>query len=189
MKGVHKERLARMKAKVAEIQIGGATEVEQGEERDVIVDALNSAKAAMEHGVLPGGGVALYQASKLLESGLPKLASDPYEQIGVKILSEALKRPIKLLIENKTGSSAAHIMDKIEQNTENHMFCGYDVKDEKLVDVVDQGVVDSFTIVKTYLQDSVSLSGMLLTTETLVVKDKNYEPLSLKHYQDRRDFF
>ena len=104
-------------------------------------------------------------------------------------MSKALKQPIKLLIENKTGNSAAHIMDKIEQNVPMHMFCGYDVKNEVLVDVVDQGVVDSFTIVKTYLQDSVSLSGMLLTTETLIVKDKNYEPLSLKHYQDRRDFF
>ena len=68
-----------MQAKVAEIQIGGSTEVERGEERDVIVDALNSAKAAMESGVLPGGGVALYQASKLLEAGLPKVAIDPYE--------------------------------------------------------------------------------------------------------------
>lgn len=60
MKGVHRERLARMQAKIAEVQIGGSTDVERGEERDLIVDALNSAKSAMQYGVLPGGGVALY---------------------------------------------------------------------------------------------------------------------------------
>ena len=86
LKNVHKERLARMKAMIAEIQIGGNTEVEQGAERDLIVDALNSAKSAMEYGVLPGGGVALYQASKTLEHGLADLVSDESEAIGVRIL-------------------------------------------------------------------------------------------------------
>ena len=79
MKGIHRERLARMKAKIAEIQMGGSTDVEQGEERDLIVDALNSAKSAMEYGVLPGGGVALYQASKILEYGLKDLVEDESE--------------------------------------------------------------------------------------------------------------
>lgn len=79
IQGVHRERLARMQAKIAELQIGGGTDVERGEERDLIIDSLNSAKSAMQHGVLPGGGVALYQASKLLEDGLPSLAKDPYE--------------------------------------------------------------------------------------------------------------
>lgn len=79
LQGVHKERLARLQAKIAEIQIGGRSDVERGEERDIIVDALNSAKSAMQNGVLPGGGVAVYQASKLLEDGLPKLTADKYE--------------------------------------------------------------------------------------------------------------
>ena len=78
MKQTHKERLARMQKKIAEIQIGGSTDVERGEERDVIVDALNSAKSALQYGVLPGGGVALFHASKLLEDGLPNL-TDPAE--------------------------------------------------------------------------------------------------------------
>lgn len=93
-----------------------------------------------------------------------------------------------MLIENKTGESAAHILQKIEADSEN-LFAGFDVKNERICDVVDCGIVDSFSVVRTYLQDAVSLSGMLLTTETLVVKDRNYEPLSLKHYQERRDFF
>ena len=114
MKGVHKERLARMKAMIGEVQIGGNTEVEQGQERDLIVDALNSAKSAMEYGVLPGGGVALYQASKILEHGLKDLVEDESEEIGVKILRDALKQPIKVIIENKTGINSAKIIEEIE---------------------------------------------------------------------------
>jgi chaperonin GroEL len=76
---VHKERLARMQSKIAEIQVGGMSEVERGEERDLIVDALNSAKSAIQGGVLPGGGIALYHASKLIEDGLPDMLSDPSE--------------------------------------------------------------------------------------------------------------
>jgi chaperonin GroEL len=84
------------------------------------------------------------------------------------------------LIENKTALSAPPIIEKIEETGD--LFVGYDVQQEKLVDMMDAGVVDSLKVVQTYLQDAVSLSGLLLTTETLVVKDKNYEPLSLKHY-------
>ncbi len=91
------------------------------------------------------------------------------------------------MIENKTGKNAASIIEKIENS--DMLFSGYDVKRECVCDVVDEGIVDSFAVVRTYLSDAVSLSGMLLTTETLVVKDKNYEPLSLKHYQDRKEFF
>jgi len=69
------------------------------------------------------------------------------------------------------------------------MFSGYDVKKECVCDVVDEGIVDSFAVVRTYLSDAVSLSGMLLTTETLVVKDKNYEPLSLKHFLNQLKLF
>lgn len=92
-----------MQSKIAEIQIGGRSDVERGEERDIIVDALNSAKSAMQNGVIPGGGVSIYLASKMLEKGLPNLTTDKYEQIGVKILAKALKQPLRILIENKTG--------------------------------------------------------------------------------------
>ncbi len=84
--------------------------------------------------------------------------------------------PIKLVIENKTALKSATILRKIEE--EGNMFAGFDVKEEKICDMVEEGVVDSLQVVQTYLQDSVSLAGMLLTTECLVVKEKNYEPLS-----------
>ena len=79
LKGVHGERLARLQSKVAEVRVGGNTEVEQGEERDLIIDSINSAKSAMQSGVLPGGGVAMYHASKLLENGLTDMLDDHSE--------------------------------------------------------------------------------------------------------------
>ena len=108
------------------------------------------------------------------------MVTDEFESVGVKILGEALRSPIKILIENKTGLSAPPIIDKIEKTGD--FFMGFDVQQEKIVDMMDAGVVDSLKVVTTYLQDSVSLSGLLLTTESLVAKDKSYEPLSLDHY-------
>lgn len=91
MKVIHRDRLARLRAKVAEIEVGGSTDAEKGEVRDLIIDSLNSAKSAIQHGVLPGGGVALYQASKILEGGLPHLVKEESERLGVKVMQEALR--------------------------------------------------------------------------------------------------
>lgn len=150
IKGVHKERLARMTSKIAEIQIGGGTDVERGEERDLIVDALNSARSALEHGILPGGGTALYQASKLLESGLPHLVgNDKSEQIGVRVLQHALQQPIRRLIENKTALNSTTILRKLDSMyDEGELLAGWDVEKEKLIDdMVTHGIVDSFKVV------------------------------------------
>ncbi len=127
---MHRDRLTRLNSKVAEIEVGGRTDSEKGEIRDLIVDSLNSAKSAMQNGILPGGGVALYQASKVLESGLPDLVSEESERLGVKVMQEALKCPIRYVIENKTGESCGHILEKIEN--EGNFFAGYDVKNGKL---------------------------------------------------------
>ena len=142
MKKVHQERLARMQHKIGEIQVGGGTDAERGEEYDLIVDALNSAKSAMKYGVLPGGGVALYQASKILEDQVASgLIEDPSERVAARILREAMQMPIKLVIENKTALNSATILRQIEQ--ENNMFAGYDVKEERICDMVEEGIVDS----------------------------------------------
>lgn len=130
MKNVHRDRLTRLNAKVAEIEVGGRTESQKGEIRDLIVDALNSAKSAMINGVLPGGGVALYQASKVLESGLPHLVQEESERLGVKVMEQALKQPIRHIIENKTGENCGYILEKIE--SEGNFFAGYDVKNGTL---------------------------------------------------------
>ena len=86
----------------------------KGEERDLIIDALNSAKSAIKGGVLPGGGVALFHASKLLETGLKDTLSDISEHVGARILGSALKTPIRQLLVNCSGASGATIIDKIE---------------------------------------------------------------------------
>lgn len=161
--------------------------MERGEERDLIVDALNSAKSAIQGGVLPGGGIALYHASKLIEDGLPDMLSDPSEQIGAKILSEALKAPIHTLVMNKEGQSAANKIDKILAAGD--FFTGYDIRNQEICDMMDRGLYDSFNVVKVVLEDSVSLAGMVVSTECILVKEKSYQPMSLKHYQDRREFF
>ena len=91
--------------------MGGGTDSERGEEYDLIIDSLNSAKSAMRYGVLPGGGVALYQASKVLaEQVASGLIEDPSELVAARILREALQVPIKLVIENKTAISSAKIL-------------------------------------------------------------------------------
>lgn len=114
-------------------------------------------------------------------------------------MQEALKRPIRAVIENKLGESCGHIIEKIE--SEGNFFAGYDVKNgidlfrkltfwdlERICDMMETGVVDSFTVVKSILQDSVSLAGMLITTECLVVKDKNYERKCLIYHLTRVNF-
>ena len=106
--------------------MGGRTDSEKGEIRDIIIDSLNSAKSAMQHGILPGGGVALYQASKILEGGLKHLVKEESEAFGVQVMEQALKAPIRFVIENKLGTKAAPIIDKINQ--EGNFFAGYDVK-------------------------------------------------------------
>jgi len=146
--------------------------VERGEERDLIVDALNSAKSAIQGGVLPGGGIALYHASKLIEDGLPDMLSDPSEQVGAKILSEALKAPINTLVMNKEGLSAANKIDKILEAGD--FFTGYDVRKEEICDMMDRGLYDSLNVVKVILEDSVSLAGMVVSTECILVKEKSY---------------
>ena len=116
LRGVHKERLARLSSSIAEISVGGLSEVEKGEQRDLLVDAINSAKSAIRGGVLPGGGIALFNASKLIEESLNHVFEDDSEQIGAWILSQAMKQPIRQVIWNKLGKDPAHILDKITQS-------------------------------------------------------------------------
>ena len=98
----------------------------------------------------------------------------------MRILRDALRQPIKIIIENKTGVSAAKIIDEIEEAGD--LFTGFDVQREVVCDMVEDGVVDSIQVVQSYLQDAVTLSGLLLTTECLVIKEKNYTPQSFSHY-------
>jgi len=146
----------------------------------LIVDALNSAKSAITGGVLPGGGISMFHASKLLEEGLPDHLSDESEKIGAQILGIAMKKPLATLIENKQGFSGASIIEKIMDSED--FFTGYDVKNEIVCDMMDSGIYDSYNVIKVILEDAISLAGMIITTECILVKEKSYTPMSLKHY-------
>jgi chaperonin GroEL len=149
----------------------------------LIVDALNSAKSAITGGVLPGGGISMFHASKLLEDGLPDQLTDPSERIGAQILGQAMRVPLSTLIENKQGYSGAGIVEKIKDA--DNFFTGYDVKNEVICDMMDSGIYDSYNVIKVILEDAISLAGMIITTECILVKEKSYTPMSLKHYQDK----
>jgi len=122
----------------------------------------------------------MYHASKLLESGLPDILTDPSEQIGAKILGQAMKIPIQKLFLNKTNSKGGVLIDKI--NEAGDFFTGFDMKNEVICDMMDAGIYDSLNVIKVILQDSVSLASMVITTECILVKEKSYTPLPLKHY-------
>lgn len=124
--------------------------------------------------------MAMYQASKLLEDGLSGQITDPSEIIGAKILGQAMRVPVNKLIMNKTGLEGANILCKIEESGD--PFCGFDVKREEICDMMDRGIYDSFNVIKVLLEDSVSLAGMVMSTECILVKEKSYKPLPLKHY-------
>jgi chaperonin GroEL len=115
------------------------------------------------------------------------LSRDPSEVIGAKLLALAMRAPLDTLIQNKLGRSSAHIVEQMEASGD--FFRGFDVKREEMCDMMDRGIYDSFSVVRTVLEDAVSLAGMIVTTECILVKEKDYKPMPLKHYQDRREFF
>ena len=162
--------------------MGGATEVETNEIRDRIIDSLNAGRSALQDGVLPGGGSALYQASKLIEASLTLQNDD--EKEGLRILLETLQEPIRNIIKNALDSDQiSHILSKLQFGQ------GYDAKDHRIINMFDAGILDSFRVIKSVVFDSIGLSTLILQTECLVLKDKSYSPQTFKHFQSQKDMF
>jgi chaperonin GroEL len=156
------ERLAKLAGGVAVIRVGGATEVEVKEKKDRVDDALNATKAAVEEGILPGGGAALLYATKVL-NGLTGLNDD--ENAGIAIVRKAIQAPIRQIVEN-AGVEASIVVGKLlEQKSSTY---GYDAQSEKYVDLVEAGIVDPTKVVRTALQDASSVAALLITTEAMV---------------------
>src|SRR6266436_6842700 len=156
------ERLAKLAGGVAVIRIGGATEVEVKEKKDRVDDALNATKAAVEEGIVPGGGVALLRAKK----AVGRLTNDnPDIQAGINILLKALESPLRQIVEN-SGVEASIVVGKLlEQKS---VTFGFDAQLEKYVDLVEAGIVDPTKVVRTALQDAASVAALLITTEAMV---------------------
>ncbi len=158
------ERLAKLAGGVAVIRVGGATEVEVKERKDRVDDALNATRAAVEEGIVPGGGVALLMASKALE-GLT--GDNPDQTAGIAIVRRALQAPIRQIAEN-AGVEGSIVVGKIlESNTPSF---GFNAQTEEYGDLVKMGVIDPAKVVRTALQDAASVSGLLITTEAAIVE-------------------
>jgi chaperonin GroEL len=158
------ERLAKLAGGVAVIRVGGATEIEVKEKKDRVDDALNATKAAVEEGILPGGGAALLYATKAL-NGLSGDNED--ENAGIAIIKKAIQSPIRQIVEN-SGVEASIVVGKLlEQKSATY---GYDAQNEKYVDLVEAGIVDPTKVVRTALQDAASVAALLITTEAMVAE-------------------
>ncbi|HEX2655508.1 MAG TPA: chaperonin GroEL [Xanthobacteraceae bacterium] len=167
------ERLAKLAGGVAVIRVGGATEVEVKEKKDRVEDALNATRAAVEGGIVPGGGTALLRGKKAIE----KLKSDNADiQAGIKIVQRALEAPIRQIAEN-AGVEGSIVVGKLLENRSETF--GFDAQNETYVDLVEAGIIDPAKVVRTALQDAASVAGLLITTEAMVAelpKDKPAMP-------------
>jgi|TARA_R100000935_G_scaffold6730_3_gene14506 chaperonin GroEL len=158
------ERLAKLAGGVAVIRVGGSTEVEVKERKDRVDDALNATRAAVEEGIVPGGGVALLKASKILD-GFKGDNDD--QEAGVAIVRRALQAPIRQIAEN-AGVEGSIVVSKVLEN--NSATFGFNAQTEEYVDMVQAGVIDPAKVVRTALQDAASVAGLLITTEAAIVE-------------------
>jgi chaperonin GroEL len=162
------ERLAKLAGGVAVIRVGGSTEVEVKERKDRVDDALNATRAAVEEGIVPGGGVALLRAKKALDAVTSK---NPDVQAGINIVSKALEAPIRQIVEN-AGVEGSIVVGKLLEKSGNF---GFDAQNEEYVDMVAAGIIDPTKVVRVALQDAASVASILITTEAMIAerpKDK-----------------
>jgi chaperonin GroEL len=163
------ERLAKLAGGVAVIRVGGATEVEVKEKKDRVEDALNATRAAVEEGIVPGGGVALLRAKK----AVGRIVNDNADvQAGINIVLKALETPVRQIAEN-SGVEGSIVVGKIMENKSETY--GFDAQNEEYVDLVEAGIIDPAKVVRAALQDAASVAGLLITTEAMVAelpKDK-----------------
>ncbi|WP_417685537.1 chaperonin GroEL [Roseibium sp.] len=156
------ERLAKLAGGVAVIRVGGATEIEVKEKKDRVDDALNATRAAVEEGIVPGGGTALLRAKRAVSA----LSSDNSDiAAGIKIVLRALEAPIRQIAEN-AGVEGSIVVGKIQES--NDETFGFNAQTEEFVNMIEAGIIDPTKVVRTALQDAASVAGLLITTEAMV---------------------
>jgi len=156
------ERLAKLAGGVAVIHVGGATEVEVKERKDRVEDALNATRAAVEEGVVPGGGCALLYATEALAKLKP---GNDEQRIGIDIIRRALQSPIRQIVRNAGGDGSVVAGKLLEGNDQNQ---GYDAQNDQYVDMYKAGIIDPMKVVRTALQDAASVAGLMIMTEAMV---------------------
>jgi len=164
------ERLAKLAGGVAVIRVGGATEVEVKEKKDRVEDALNATRAAVEEGIVPGGGVALLRAKK----AVGRINNDnPDVQAGINIVLKALEAPLRQIAEN-SGVEGSLVVGKIMES-KSETF-GFDAQSENYVDMVEKGIIDPAKVVRAALQDAASVAGLIVTAEAMVAERPKDKP-------------
>jgi chaperonin GroEL len=160
------ERLAKLVGGVAVIKVGAATETEMKEKKARVEDAMHATRAAVEEGIVPGGGVALVRAAKALEKfDATKNGGDTDEQIGVNIVRRALEEPLRQIVQN-AGKEGAVVVERVRAD-KNDSF-GFNAQTEQFEDLVKAGVIDPAKVTRTALQNAASIAGLMLTTEAMV---------------------
>jgi chaperonin GroEL len=155
---------------VAVIRVGGATEIEVKEKKDRVDDALNATRAAVEEGVVAGGGVALLRA----KAAVGKLKSDNAdEQAGINIVLKALESPIRQIVENSGGEGSIVVGKILDNKSQTY---GFNAQTDEFVDMLEAGIVDPAKVVRTALQDAASVAGLLITTEAMVAEVPKEKP-------------
>jgi chaperonin GroEL len=163
------ERLAKLSGGVAVINVGAATETEMKEKKARVEDALHATRAAVEEGIVPGGGVALIRAQKVLE----KIRGSEDEKIGVEIVRRAIEEPIRAIASN-AGVEGSIVLAKVKEAKDKNF--GYNASSDDYEDLVKAGVIDPTKVTRTALQNAASIAGLLLTTECVVVEKKEDKP-------------
>jgi len=164
------ERLAKLAGGVAVINVGAATEAEMKEKKARVEDALHATRAAVEEGIVPGGGVAFIRAQRALTD---LKFEDDDEQIGVQIIRRAIEEPIRMIVQN-AGGEGSIVVEKVRASKDNNY--GYNALTDTYEDLVQAGVIDPTKVTRTALQNAASIAGLLLTTEALVVEKKEEKP-------------
>jgi chaperonin GroEL len=163
------ERLAKLAGGVAIINVGAATETEMKEKKARVEDALHATRAAVEEGVVPGGGVALIRA----QSALDKIKGTEDEKVGVEIVRRALEEPIRMIAQN-AGAEGSIVVARVKESKEKNF--GYNAATDTYEDLVKAGVIDPTKVTRTALQNAASIAGLLLTTECVLVEKKEEKP-------------
>jgi chaperonin GroEL len=165
------ERLAKLAGGVAVINVGAATETEMKEKKARVEDALHATRAAVEEGIVPGGGVALLSAQKALDK---VKRDDPDEMIGVRIVRRSLEEPLRQIAQN-AGAEGSIVVEKVREKGAKNF--GYNAASDTYEDLVKSGVIDPTKVTRTALQNAASIAGLLLTTEAVVVDRPEENPM------------
>jgi len=163
------ERLAKLSGGVAVLYVGAPSEVEMKEKKDRVDDALHATRAAVEEGIIAGGGVALLNAKKVLS----KLKSENADEAtGIQIINKAVEAPLRTIVENSGGEGSV-VVSKVSEGKDNF---GYNAKEGSYVDMLKEGIIDPKKVTRVALENAASVSGMILTTECALIDIKEDAP-------------